>query len=67
MKLSELISDLKEQLDKYGDGTVYTLDDCATREAVYVEPKVEYDYCHDQETPAVEKVEYLIYGAGYSY
>jgi len=70
MKLSELIQNLQDIYDKYGDGIVYTLDECATREAIGIECNPEYKYTSGSEgelTATVKKVEYRLYGYGYSY
>ena len=71
MKLSEHIAELQELYNKYGDGTIYTLDDCATQEAIGVEEEIEYDYHYNPQTEDVEhtvkEVKYRLYGYGYSY
>lgn len=71
MKLSEHIAELQELYNKYGDGTIYTLDDCATHEAIGVEEEIEYDYHYNPQTEDVERtvkeVKYHLYGYGYSY
>ena len=70
MKLSEFIKNLQDEYNKYGDGTVFTFDDCATREAVGIEADPTYEYKFDstgKETRELTKVEYQIYGYGYSY
>lgn len=70
MKLSELIQNLQNVYDKYGDGLVFTLDECATREAIGIECNPEYEYVYSAEgieTSNVKKVEYCLYGYGYSY
>lgn len=70
MKLSEFIKELQTKYNKYGDGVVYTLDDCATRQAVGIEVDTQYGYHFDpitlKESEPLEKVEYKIYGYGYS-
>lgn len=70
MKLSELIQNLQNVYNKYGDGLVFTLDECATREAIGIECNPEYEYVYSAEgieTSNVKKVEYCLYGYGYSY
>lgn len=70
MKLSELIEELQNKYNKYGDGLVYMLDECATRQAVGIDADPQYGYRFDPVTlveyEPLEKVEYRIYGYGYS-
>ena len=71
MKLSEHIARLQELYNKYGDGTIYTLDDCATHEAIGIEEEIKYDYHYDpqtgEESRTIKETNYRLYGYGYSY
>lgn len=66
MNLSDYIKNLQDKLEKYGDGEVFILGECAEHETPYIEEDVE-EVCvwneEKQDTEwKIDSVHYRIYG-----
>lgn len=66
MNLSDFIKELQDKLEKYGDGKVYILGECAEHYAPYIDENVNEECVWNKEKQDTEwkivSVDYRIYG-----